>query len=285
MENLNILPGYLCNLKCTHCLNNSGPDRFGSELTPTEKNQIISDLKQFAPPKLTFTGGEPTLYIALINELIDAHPSISDCDVWITTNGKFALSFDLALATLKKFQKLDRVQMSLDIFHGNILNKHQVENLNRACESIRIPLVLTMAISNPLEIVIAKNYTDSLNIKINFQKVGAVGRARENGIEFKYETFEPEVLSKKCPNNGAVAYIAGKGYSSCCSSLVFDHDLAGATHKTLDQHLTSPFRQSVLNKTMEQLAFEKNLDLRNLPSEFSSVCRMCEWINLEKRAT
>ena len=266
-------------------MNNSGPDRIGSELTLEEKNQIILDLQKFAPPKLTFTGGEPTLYIDLVNELTESHPDLSNCQVWITTNGKFARSPELALGTLKKFHKLDLVQMSLDIFHGNIRNKSKVENLNRACEELHIPLVLTMAISNPMEIAIAKTYTDSLNIKINFQKVGAVGRARENGIEFKYEKFEPEVLSKKCPNNGSVAYIAGKGYSSCCSALVFDHDLAGATHKTLDQHLSSPFRRAILNMTMEQLALEKNLDLTNLAPELSSICRMCEWINLEKRAT
>jgi hypothetical protein len=280
VDSLNILPGYLCNLKCTHCLNNSGPDRIQSELSSSEKSQIISDIKKHMPPSILFTGGEPTLYVNLINDIINSHPNLSNCIISITTNGWFAVSIENSLKILKSFLKIDRVQMSLDIFHGNVLNEKQITNLKFACDELGLPLTLTMAISDPLEIVKAMKYIELLKLKVIFQKVDAVGRAKINKIGFNYPSFEKEVLSKKCPNTSSVAYIAGQGYSSCCSSLVFDHKLEGIVHKTLDEHLSSPFRKSISEKNMSEIAKDKGVDLQNLDSSLSSICRICEWIHL-----
>jgi MoaA/NifB/PqqE/SkfB family radical SAM enzyme len=280
METLNILPGYLCNLKCTHCLNNSGPDRVGSELSEAEKKQLFLDIKKYSPPSVSFTGGEPTLYVNLINEIINSHPNLSNCLISITTNGWFAKNTNDTLKMLKSFLKLDRVQMSLDIFHGNVLNEKQVSNLKSACDELHLPFVLTMAISDPMEIVKALKYVESVNVKVIFQKVDAVGRAKTGKISFKYTNFEPEVWNKKCPNSSAVAYIAGQGYSSCCSSLVFDQKLEGITHKTLAEHLSSPFRKAILGKNMSELASDRGLDVKNLDPSLSSICRLCEWIHL-----
>ena len=50
-----------CNLNCRHCLSDSGPRHYGSELTTSEGMALISDLEDYKVPRLTFAGGEPLL--------------------------------------------------------------------------------------------------------------------------------------------------------------------------------------------------------------------------------
>lgn len=282
METLNILPGYLCNLKCTHCLNDSGPHRQNSGLTEAEFLQISDDINEYSPKKIMFTGGEPSLYIDSINRILGFHPNINNCEVTITTNGRFAINIENALVVLKKIKKLNRLQMSFDLFHHNTSDKFNIEYLHTACNRLGIPMVLTMAISEPAQLILATKYTEYFGVNVIFQKVGKAGRAKRNGIDFKFFTFEPEVLKKKCPNNGAIAYIAGKGYSSCCSGLVFDNQIDGICHKSIQQHLKSKFRLNTQNMTMEDLANEKGVNTTiPLAPELSSVCALCEYIHLK----
>ncbi len=66
---VNIVPGNFCNLRCTHCVNDSGPDR-SDLLSQSEIEKIAVELNTFRPSLILFTGGEPTLHIDPINELL-----------------------------------------------------------------------------------------------------------------------------------------------------------------------------------------------------------------------
>ena len=83
---LHVMPGYRCNLTCTHCVNNSGPNRT-TRLTLEELERVKDEVRVRRPKRLIFTGGEPTLHADLINSILSAHPDLDDTHVLLTTNG------------------------------------------------------------------------------------------------------------------------------------------------------------------------------------------------------
>jgi MoaA/NifB/PqqE/SkfB family radical SAM enzyme len=52
----------LCNLACTHCYAESGPDKSHGSLTKSEWKAVISDAKEVGAQSVQFIGGEPTLH-------------------------------------------------------------------------------------------------------------------------------------------------------------------------------------------------------------------------------
>jgi radical SAM protein with 4Fe4S-binding SPASM domain len=74
-----------CNLRCVHCYNDSGPDRFCDELSTAEAKAVIDDLAGFGVPSILFSGGEPLLRSDLF-ELIE-HAVAKGVHAVISTNG------------------------------------------------------------------------------------------------------------------------------------------------------------------------------------------------------
>ena len=51
----------LCNLKCVHCYNDSGPDKTCNDATTAEAKAVLDDLANFGVPSVLFSGGEPLM--------------------------------------------------------------------------------------------------------------------------------------------------------------------------------------------------------------------------------
>ena len=223
LEMLHIMPGDYCNLSCSHCGTLSGPK--GTMVLGTEELvQIDRAIREYLPEKLLFTGGEPTFFIETINKIIDFYPSGVDFEVQFTTNGHYAKSFEEIEKYLGAAKKLNEVQISYDKFHGSRLNIDDLKRIKEWCSKKDIKVNISMCISSPLELIEAQKTAEESNIKLSYQPVEGSGRAKEMKREYKYFHFEEEVKSKSCPNAGSISYICGKGFSICCSSLMFNMD-------------------------------------------------------------
>lgn len=127
-----------CNLKCIHCLYkpNLTFHLKEKEIQLETALALISDFREMSASKLTFIGGEPTLYgasednkplLTLISEakkLRYEHIRISTCGM-----------FDSALLLKTDFKKLDEIAFSLDGFSPEIHDKIRGEDTFNKCVS------------------------------------------------------------------------------------------------------------------------------------------------------
>lgn len=278
LEILHIMPGYTCNLSCAHCVNESGPKR-NESLLEEEILELKTTIAKLAPKRLVFTGGEPTLYISSINELIESHNFIDTLDVFITTNGWFAKNLESATKVLNSFKKITHLQLSYDLFHGSKLKIEDIKLLKNILHDLGIVFNISVCISSPSELMLANEIQLKTETTVIFQKIDASGRALKNNVEFKYPVFDPEVLEKQCPNLGQFSYISGKGFSTCCSNLIFNSNCPSFVFsKKLEHYMNGSFFKQISSKTFRQLAIEKNIDISNLSPSYSAPCRLCEYI-------
>ncbi|MFA5137722.1 MAG: radical SAM protein [Elusimicrobiota bacterium] len=280
---LGIVPGFGCGFRCSHCAARGEPSG-GGRLSAAEIALLKETIREHAPRALLFTGGEPTLYLEEIDELVAAHPAPGRLTVRLTTNGHFAGDSASLDRVLGAFRKLDEVQLSYDRFHAEFLSLEAVGRLYRACSERAIRFCVLVSLTSPLDLALAKELHALGDMPIRFQKVLPIGRAKENGLAYRYPAFDPEVLKERCPNRDQVLYLCGRGFSLCCSSLVFNGDFPGVVHPTLEEHLRSRFRVRMRSSRFSGLMSEVGLSPDSLAPEHSSACTLCERIFSSNRS-
>jgi len=278
---LHIVPGYKCNYTCDHCGNDSGPTA-DLKLSENEISLLKGEIVKHAPGMLLFTGGEPTLHIDIINELIEVHPSLDSAKIQITTNGWYAQSETKIESILSQFRKLDSVQISYDVFHGSKLTREGIESLIRYCDSKSIEHNLSVCLTEPMDLLEIKDSIQNLNTNISYQKVQASGRAKKSENFYRNPNFDPSVLETKCPNLEQISYICGRGFSTCCSNLMFNTTVPGMHHMTISDHLNSDFFNTLNTNTFKQLIERKKAEDIVLNQYNSLPCNLCESIHTGK---
>ncbi|MGH9356746.1 MAG: radical SAM protein, partial [Terriglobia bacterium] len=77
--------GTLCNISCSHCFNNSGPNvRTFGFLSLDQVRQELAAAAGYGVKEISFTGGEPFLHPELIEML---HCSLACAPTTVLTNG------------------------------------------------------------------------------------------------------------------------------------------------------------------------------------------------------
>lgn len=79
VEVVSIFLGNKCNMSCPYCHKDE------AETSPTVSDRLKDILTKTGKIKIFFYGGEPTLYMDTIKEIVEVKP---DADYYITTNGK-----------------------------------------------------------------------------------------------------------------------------------------------------------------------------------------------------
>lgn len=285
LDILHIMPGYYCNFFCSHCLNDSGPKQ-QTRLSDAEIAQIQGVIHRYRPKQLLFTGGEPTFFIPTINTIMASHPALSSCVVRVTTNGWFAKDLQSIAQVLGAFTKLDHLQCSFDTFHGSSVRAEHLRNLAVYCRRHQIRFNVSVCISDPRDLIAASRLQQEVDAQVTFQKVDASGRARTRHKAFKYFTFEREVLEKRCPNVGQMNYICQKGFTLCCSNLIFNGSVPSIAHASLEEHVQSAFYQEMSTSTFGDMLKRRGLSAEQLRPEHSSPYGLCEYLHAaDMRAT
>ncbi len=276
LKKLGVSIGTRCNFLCSHCML-SGKN-WALDLKPREIATIQAEIRRYSPEELLFTGGEPTLYIDAVNELISAHPCPRAAKISVTTNGHFAGTLGGAKKVLRSFSFIDRLQLSYDKFHGQFLPLRNVGLLYEACRELGLRFGVLAAMQSPLDIVALKELRRIGKFDIVFQKILPQGKARMNGADYRYPAFDKAVLGKKCPNLGKVIYAPGKGFSVCCCSLSLSRIKTRVAHATIAEHFKSDFYKVVSGYTFGEMAAAAGLSDANFSPSLSSECSMCEYI-------
>ncbi len=279
IKELGVVVGYRCNFKCAHCCTGHNKSQ---GLTAKEKLTVISAINRYTPRTILFVGGETTLYIDSINEILSAAQGLSGSVIKVTTNGYFARTVASALDVLDSFKKLDWIQLSYDRFHAEFLPFENIKNLYLACKKRGVKFCVINTIGSPLDLVGLKKIRDVGDFKVLINKAMGVGEAARNGIEYVYPSFDRSVLKRSCPVRDKIIYVCGRGFSVCCSNLTFETDLPIA-HASVALHKRSRIYRLISGMTLGQLLNKSGLPASQLPPRFSAECPLCEYIFTKSR--
>jgi MoaA/NifB/PqqE/SkfB family radical SAM enzyme len=275
MFNLGVIPGYRCNFKCAHC---SAAGKPWKKLGNGEIANIVEAVIDYNIKSLYFAGGEPTLYIRDINDLLKKIPGSEKISIRITTNGHFAVSQASADKVLRALPNLKHVLLSYDRFHAKFLPLRNVGNLYRACRTRNIPFGVMFAAGSPADMLLVGRLLELGHFKVSVQKVLPSGRAKKTKTSFVYPGFDAGVLKRFCPNRYKITYMCGQGFSSCCSVLVHNTNSSRFFHPKLRQHLESEFYAITSKLSFGKMIKKFGISTAGLGAEHSSPCVLCEYI-------
>lgn len=273
LKELGVNLGYRCNFRCAHCSVLEDPR---GKLTPGEVALLARTIKRYKFGSLLFVGGEPTLFIDIANDLLRKAGDLSKTSVRITTNGHFASTRENALKTLSSFFKLNKVQLSYDKYHAKFLPFENISNLYEACRVLGKEFNVIAAIESPMDIMLAEELKKAGKFKVAVQKVLPVGRAKINGIHHPMPSFDRGVLRKSCPNRDKIMYFCGRGFSSCCSSMVYNPGHLGVVHASIGEHRRSRFYRTAILSSFGCTAKRLGVSVSGLGPEHSVPCILCE---------
>lgn len=266
--------GFNCNFKCAHCANCFEKRE---RLSPSEKKVLTSAIDRYHINVVHFIGGEPTLYIEDINEILCGIKPRRKLKVVVTTNGSFAKNLNTAISVLRSISGLSKIQLSYDKFHSQFLPFSHVKNVFQACKRIGLDFGVLSAIETPVDMFLINKLHELGNFPILIQKVLPQGSARINAVSYKaYPHFDRRVLRTKCPDRKDLLYICGKGFTICCSSLVFNLKIKEILFKTPGELFSSNLYKLFQRHSFRELAkkFRQNGDAYK--PEHSSACNLCE---------
>ena len=109
-----------CNLECEQCIYKPSINHFINEEIPLEvANNLLKEFQKLGATKVTFLGGEPTLYGRHdggepLLQLINSTKTMGYDYVRLDTNGKITSKF----LPENRFQKLDEIAYSLDGYNA-----------------------------------------------------------------------------------------------------------------------------------------------------------------------
>lgn len=270
-----ILPGYRCNFACAHC---TSTGKKIEKLTDREKTAIIDAVGKYGIKSLHFAGGEPSLYIRDINELLSRLPDLKHTKVRITTNGHFGQTVTSAIKLISSFGKLDFLQLSYDKFHEEFLPFKCVRNIYHACLEKNVGFSVAISVQTPLDLLLMTRLKKIGDFPVGVLKVMPAGAAQKNRLAYRYTSFDRKVLDKKCPNSKVITYMCGEGFTGCCSLLSFGKDSSRYAHATMSEHLNSRFHKLLSKHSFREIIRKAGLGRPVFGPEQSSICSLCAYL-------
>lgn len=268
--------GFNCNFRCDHCANGRETRK---KLSSAEISAVVSAINKYGARRIHFIGGEPTLYLEDIRAILARTGAGKNRKVIVTTNGSFAASEAAAVFVLSSIPHLQKVQLSYDKFHARFLPLSKIKNLYAVCRKMGLDFGMLSAIQSPTDMVILRSVNEIGRFPISVQKVLPQGNAVKTGATYAcYRTLEKKVLKGRCPDRKNLIYFCGKGFTSCCSSLILNTGIKGICHKTPEGLFRSKFHKLIGKHNFGELAELAGISVRELKPEHSSPCNLCEHI-------
>lgn len=278
LPRLGIVVGTRCMFDCRHCLIKK--EERCRDLSDREKRLLHKVVATYAPRTLTFTGGESTLYVDDINYISSGHPCPEKLNLGIVTNGNFAVTAGDAKRVLGSVRFLREVQVSYDKFHAEFLPYEKLENIYRACVEMGLGFRIIVTMQSPLDLSVVAKINGLGPVKTGIQPVCNIGEAGKNGLAFEHAVFDDKILRKSCPNRTQLVYQCGKGFSVCCSNLIYNEVYPDCLHGSPMEHFESNFYKTIRKNTFGRLVRELGVDRSRLLPEHSSACELCEYLFL-----
>lgn len=298
-----------CNIECRHC---------GIESSPRVRDRMkVADAEQFIVEaaalddfrKVTFTGGEPTLFKSDLRHLIALCDSLG-LTTRIVTNGTWAIRKDRGLTFLKTLQDagLSELNFSADKFHLEFLSAQSLRNALECARELgysRIVSFVSNADRDPfdefaelygipraelLDLRAALDGGISLEDKkddyvfLYYGGLIGLGRAAEYPADLRFYPLDFFPTGQRCGEvvNKPVIYPDGSFQACCCAGgkvgaftvgNAFEDDIA-----TLYTRMQNRLHFKFINERGPRALFETIRTARPdlaLPSTYTSICEMC----------
>ena len=276
LTRLSIAIGTKCNFNCGHCTI-SNTDK-GVSLTQKEIRTLRAAVRDLSPKRMLFTGGEPTLYIKDINEILSAHPDLEKCAVIVTTNAHFGKSEEACRKVLSSFKRITGVQVSYDKFHAKFSPLSNLANVSGTAKKMGLTCTVLLAVQSPFDFAILEEIKKIGKLPVCVQRVLPLGEAKRNDVAFVHPALDPTIFRRKCQNRSQMTYMCGKGFSWCCSELLFNNPHMKFAHRTIKGQLGSRFYKLIRNNTFGQLMRRFNISKDGLLPAHSEPCVICNYI-------
>lgn len=271
--------GKFCNFTCRHCITRSGPNHRDTGLNDTDFGRIKHLLSNGQVTRLSFVGGEPTLYTNSINKILNYSSAPQKIFVQLVTNGWFANSMDSIKTTLGEISQLDSLVVSLDKFHEKTWdNLGERLSLLKAYCGKRVAFTVEIVVSTITDIIAVTQKINDPSIRVNVQFVGKVGRALDNNFDSSPKMNENELFNQRCPQLGAITYHHTKGFSFCCGNLAFNNSVDpkyiffSSTEELSKSEVFNLLKENTFGQIKNLLAFNNCIS----KTSHRSSCDLCE---------
>jgi hypothetical protein len=269
---LAVTVGTKCNIRCRHCLVDK--DLGADAISKDEIQLVVSEINKYSPDTILLTGGEPTLFIEEIQQIISGIDSSLSPKLKLITNAHFAETTAAAVKVLRSIKGLAGVIVSYDKFHAEFVTGQNIINLLDACDALKIGAGIACAIEAPMDLTFL-NSIKRPGLAISVQQILPLGHAKEHSLEYRYPFFDPGVLGKKCPNLGGMVYNCGSGFTVCCGPLASSPSKSRYIHGTIAEHFQSEFYSIVSERTFGEMAELSGIKVSQFLPAHSSPCQIC----------
>ena len=224
-RSLCIIPGFRCQLACPHCISGSSPadDR---ELTEREMTALCGSLEERFVETLSFSGGEPVLYLDKVVRLGRSATKINpNVSIRLTTNARFASSLDACNKVFVQISNLSSIRISYDDLHSSENGLASVATIVRWAAQADVRCSINVSAVHPLDLVVLRSLP-SLGVPINVAKVAPFGRASRIASNLAWQEDVRTIrdkMSTKCNSLAKAVYFPGRGWTFCCSEVAFNH--------------------------------------------------------------
>jgi len=285
-----------CNAKCLHCAFGCGPKIEGS-MGLKEAKRYVADAKTLDTETVCISGGEPMLYPSLVEKIVSESSRLSFSEIWLFTNGFWALDMHSAHAITEKLSELGLTKMftSIDVFHQSHV---PIESVKNAIEA---------SLESNLEVCVDARFIGELNEENEFKKTTRalldslgnilakveviktqplfVGRAAESlATHIKMKPLS-EILEERCPGAWAGGTLEAPlgvdvdefGFVTICPGLSIGNTRQTSFRKTIEKY---DYREHVViaalydadMRGLKNLASEKGF----VPKEaYANGCHFC----------
>jgi len=182
------------------------------------------------------------------------------------------------LSVLSSIPLLSGVNLSYDSFHAKFMSMEKVQYLYSACKEKDLDLLVLSALRSPMDLMFIKRFQKVGKLQVKLQKLLPYGNAKKNNIGFQYPSFDKSIFSRFCPNKDKIIYLCGQGFTSCCSSLVFDCESKRFFSPTLKGYLSSGFYKLISRNSFGSIRRRFKLKGLSYSPEHSSPCVMCTYL-------
>ena len=132
-----------CTARCAHCCLIAAPEKANLRLTKEEMMQYIREAHKVGTQDVVLTGGEPTVYLADLYEVMILARSLG-MHTDLRTNAHWARSRSEALGILKYLEicGLQRLGLSYDAYHEQYIPRECVQKAIEAAQILDMELYL-----------------------------------------------------------------------------------------------------------------------------------------------
>ncbi len=276
---VNFILGNRCNSKCSHCFARATPNSQSKldEQTALNLANQIAVLTQIR--EIHFNGGEPFLYLPLMQEIAKIVSSKDPKIIKVATGAGEFKTYEGTAAMISRLPRLSELWVSIDNYHLEHIPLANYKNLDTICRQLPIRMTYSITYKTMSELAQTLKIIHSNEFKydeIIKQPIALFGRATQvrnsrqytdNYIPSDYRCGEPSIAT--IWTNGKITNCSA--YSARCG-LIERHDDFTVF---LSKNRTDPYHNLRNSKSLSEIA--SHLSVTG-PFDVTSPCASCKSI-------